>query len=115
MGGRFFQSIQAAFQLEDGLLEICNNCRSGVGGRNLACRLCIGSQVKASYPNHTVCTTENSPAYHCEGFDFLPPGERFWREVHFGHQAQKNLCLCSATRKMEMKHLFTYCHSSVVQ
>lgn len=25
MGGRFFQSIQAAFQLEDGLLEICNN------------------------------------------------------------------------------------------
>jgi len=32
MGGRFFQSIQAAFQLEDGLLEICNNCKSGVGG-----------------------------------------------------------------------------------
>lgn len=32
MGGRFFQSIQAAFQLEDGHLKICNDCKKGWGG-----------------------------------------------------------------------------------
>lgn len=42
MGGRFFQSIQAALQLEDGHLKICNDCKKRCvwGGENL------GSQDK---------------------------------------------------------------------
>lgn len=81
VGGRFFQSIQAAFQLEDGHLKICNDCKKGWGGRTLACRL-----------SRQICS--------CSKWDLRSPGTpRLIKEITHRSRTLLGLVFCFHARR----------------